>query len=131
MRQNPAASRMIRATAVVVVLFTVPVLQYKQVPHPWFGGILASEILFAWFLDTFSGHLARAWFWAVTIFLFSTHCALLWLLLARWPAAGAHMTGFLWPLLVAAEAVLFLLVAACVEGEAREQALGRRSTGNE
>ncbi|HEU5452805.1 MAG TPA: hypothetical protein VFU76_12505 [Terriglobales bacterium] len=131
MRHNPAASRIIRATAVVVVLFTVPVLQYRQASHHWFGAILASEILFAWFLDTFSGHLARAWFWAVTTFLVSVHCALVWLLLGRWPTASAHISVFLWSVLVVAEAVLFLVVAGCVENEAREQALGRRPTGND
>ena len=131
MRHDPAASRIIRATAVVIVLFTVPVLQYHQVAHNRFAATLATEILFAWFLDTFSGYFSRAWFWAVTTFLFASHFALLWLLLGHLLSRTTYVANLAWAVLVIPEAVLFLAVAASVENEAREQALGRRRTGNE
>ena len=122
---------MIRATAIVAVLATVPLLQRAHVSHNAGGGVIASEVLFAWYLDAFCKHIGKAWFWSLALLLFSSHCVLLWRVLERTLPSTMVIGYFGWALLVVAEAAVFHAITVYVKRAAREQALERRRHSRE
>lgn len=124
--RHEVARRVIRATAIVAVLATVPLLQRAHISHNAGGGVIASEVLFAWYLDTFCKHIGKAWFWSLALLLFSSHCMLLWRVLERALPATASIGYVRWAVLVVAEAAVFHAITVYVKRAAREQALERR-----
>jgi hypothetical protein len=129
MRPDAKTKGIIRATAIVALLVTIPLLDYSHVSHNAGGAIVATEVLFAWFLDTFSKSLSKAWFWGVALLLFSSHCVLLWVLLERILPRSSSIGNLGWAALLVPEAILFLFVTLYVKSEARKQALSRRKIG--
>ena len=120
MRDNIRISKyVIRVATVVAIAITIPLFDHWHVSHSWGGAIVATEVLFGWFLDTFREHLHRMWLWQVSALLFLGHCALLWIFLSLILPRTASIGNFWWAVLLFPEGIVFQAITR--EAKARHR----------